>query len=113
MPERNVHSAATGGDYGTVHGWHTGTGTLPHRALGGHPGPVWGIAFGRGGLLATAGRDGTARLWDVRTGQPVGERLTGHEDALTHLAFSPSGDLLATASDDGTARLWPLTARTP
>ena len=96
-----------------------------------HDGFAAGVAFSlHGRVLATGGGDGLVRLWDVtgddvslrmtvpghtdvRTGQPIGERLTGHEDALTHLAFSPSGDLLATASDDGTARLWPLTARTP
>jgi WD40 repeat protein len=32
--------------------------------------------------------------------------LTGHEDSVNHLAFSPDGQLLATASWDGTAKLW-------
>ena len=57
-----------------------------------------------GRLLATAGSDGTARLWDPSTGKHR-RTLTGHL-AVNSVAFSPDGRLLATAGDDGTARLW-------
>src|SRR5438874_9024141 len=43
-----------------------------------------------GELLATAGADQKVRLWDATTGQPVAA-LTGHEDAVAGLAFSPDG----------------------
>ncbi|ACK68334.1 WD-40 repeat protein [Rippkaea orientalis PCC 8801] len=33
-------------------------------------------------------------------------KLTGHEDAVNSVTFSPNGQLIATASSDGTIRLW-------
>ena len=58
-----------------------------------------------GRLLATAGDDSTARLWDPATGEHL-RTLTGHASEVNGVAFSPDGRLLATAGDDSTARLW-------
>ena len=58
-----------------------------------------------GRLLATAGGDKTARLWDPATGKHL-RTLTGHAYSVDGVAFSPDGRLLATASVDGMARLW-------
>jgi WD40 repeat protein len=33
-------------------------------------------------------------------------RLVGHEDYVSSVAFSPNGDTIATASNDGTVKLW-------
>lgn len=49
--------------------------------------------------------DGTAHLWDVRTGSELA-LLLGHRGTLTSAAFSPDGSRLLTASRDKTARLW-------
>ena len=56
--------------------------------------------------LASGSDDHTVRLWDAATGQPVGQPLAGHDDAVTSVAFSPDGTRLASGSDDNTVRLW-------
>lgn len=65
---------------------------------------LYGVAFSPGGTrLATGGLDGTVRLWDLETGEPV---LTlAHPDWVSAVAFSPDG-VLATACRDGVVRLW-------
>src|SRR5262249_44014569 len=49
----------------------------------------------------------TARLWDSRTGVPVGAALN-HGNPVTSIAFHPYSPLLITGCRDGTVRLWDL-----
>ena len=63
-----------------------------------------------GTTLASAGWDGTVRLWNPATRTQLG-RLTGHNERVTAVAFSPDGKTLASAGWDGTARLWNLATR--
>ena len=58
-----------------------------------------------GTRFVTASADGTARIWDVATGRPIGAAL--QHGAWVHTAdFSPDGREIVTASWDSNARLW-------
>ena len=60
-----------------------------------------------GKLLASAGGDGTVRLWDPATGQVAGALLPAEPGGgVNAVAFSPDGKLLAAAYSDGLVRLW-------
>ncbi len=49
--------------------------------------------------------DGTARIWDVETGQ-VTLILEGHQDRVSWSEFSPDSRFVVTASGDGSSRVW-------
>ncbi|MEU7180844.1 MULTISPECIES: caspase family protein [Streptomyces] len=56
-----------------------------------------------------------ARLWDLRTLQPLGHPLRGHVERITAAALTNRGDasLAVTVSEDRSARIWDLTADQP
>ena len=55
-------------------------------------------------MVVTASRDCTARVWDARTGEPIG--VLKHSDVVWDAAFSPDSKLVVTASGDGSACVW-------
>src|SRR5262249_42492923 len=57
-------------------------------------------------VLATAGKDGTVRLWDARTGE-AGAVLRGHKGAVQCVAISRDGRL-ASGGADGLGQFWDL-----
>ena len=58
-----------------------------------------------GPSLATAGSDRTVRLWNVAERRCL-HILTGHDDTVRQLSFSPDGTRLATAANDRAIRIW-------
>jgi RNA polymerase sigma factor (sigma-70 family) len=76
-------------------------------ALVGHKGAVNAVAFARSGkLVATAGADGTVRVWNLATGDQVYALKQPGKPA--GVAFSPDDRLLAavTLGKDGEVRVW-------
>uniref|UniRef100_W5LHR0 Coronin n=1 Tax=Astyanax mexicanus TaxID=7994 RepID=W5LHR0_ASTMX len=57
------------------------------------------------GLLVSSSYDMTVRLWNLDTGDEV-KKLSGHQDQIFGMAWSPDGKLLATVCKDGKVRLY-------
>ena len=122
-PRETVYSIAfspdgkklvTGENLNTARLWDTETGKVIHEFHGhmsivsprGVRVKVMAVAFSPdGSLVLTGSIDGTARLWDVRTGKEV-RTLTSDLAAVLSATFSPDGKWVVTGSVDGTAALW-------
>ncbi|MFI9240638.1 helix-turn-helix domain-containing protein [Streptomyces sp. NPDC053079] len=99
---------AAGDGRGTATVWRTASPDRPVHSWQAHARAVTSVAFRPGdpSSLATAGEDGTARLWRTDGAAPrLEQRLLGHEDAVYRVLFL-DGATLATASQDNTARIW-------
>lgn len=61
------------------------------------------------GVLAAAGRDAVANIWDIRSGRQM-HKLLGHSKWIRSIRMV--GDTVITGSDDWTARMWSISRGT-
>uniref|UniRef100_A0A9J8D3J0 Coronin n=1 Tax=Cyprinus carpio carpio TaxID=630221 RepID=A0A9J8D3J0_CYPCA len=109
----DTHKLVVAGDDAKIRVWQipkgglTETLTEPERVLRGHTEKIYSIKFHphASGLLASSSYDLTVRLWNLETGEEV-KRLSGHQDQIFGMAWSPDGKLLATVCKDGKVRLY-------
>ncbi|MFI6288654.1 hypothetical protein ACIBCM_28575 [Streptomyces sp. NPDC051018] len=104
----------SGGDDGTVRFWELTEQALVQRSFARLPGAVTCVR-GVGGLALTGGADRTIRVWDALSGEPDGEPLTGHSDAVGRLTAGRFAGVPAVFSigADATLRTWDLRGRRP
>ena len=55
-------------------------------------------------IFLDSGMDGIGRVWDLRSGRSM-MLLEGHVQAITDVAFLPSGYTVATGSSDNSVRI--------
>jgi ABC-type phosphate transport system substrate-binding protein/tetratricopeptide (TPR) repeat protein len=100
LPDGNFFTGTTDG---TVQRWDT-LGNAVGEPIAAHTGTVRSITTSPDGqTVATAGKDGTAKLWGVDgTGKAT---LSGHQGPVNAVAMKPDGTVV-TGGEDGTVRQW-------
>ncbi len=102
---KNSYTIASGGVDKTVRLWQV----FPPPSL--EEGGIYTVATSptASDIFATAGFDGTIKLWLQNQGDNSKELisiLSGHNSTITQIQYSPDGKLLASASADNTIKLW-------
>ncbi|MBO4269097.1 caspase family protein [Microbispora triticiradicis] len=112
----------SGSDDATVRVWDLSTGQVVGQPLAGHTETVNAVACTvlNGRPIAVTGsgdafssgdsEDNTVRVWDLSTGQVVGEPLAGHTGAVNAVACTVLNGrpVVVSGSDDATVRVWDL-----
>lgn len=109
----NTQRLAVAGDDAKIRVWQvpegglTETLTEPEVILQGHTEKIYSIKFHplASGILVSSSYDLTVRMYNVESGEQV-KVLTGHQDQIFGMAWSPDGKLLATVCKDGKVRIY-------
>ncbi|GAA6006312.1 uncharacterized protein JCM10292_002643 [Rhodotorula paludigena] len=84
----------------------TGFPTMTTHVLQEHTDEVWRLEWSHNGeWLATAGKDRTAMIWNVKAGFALDKVFREHTDPVSCLAWSPDDSILLTAAD-ATIKMW-------
>jgi WD40 repeat protein/serine/threonine protein kinase len=82
------------------------------HALVGHKDDAYSVCYSPNGkLIATAGKDGKARLWDAGSYREL--HRFDHKTEVNGVAFSPDSEMLASCTDGGRIFLFNVAAGTP
>lgn len=74
--------------------------------LTGHDSVIFSAAWSPdGAYIATGSRDGTVRIWDAVTGDPL-YLFAGHEGAVKAVDWSPDGTRIASGDDENRVLIW-------
>lgn len=106
---------ASAGDDRTIRLWETKT-WQPVRVLRGEERPINSIAFSPDGrvLASGSGRNGNViqpgtphriRLWNVDSGEPIGD-VSGHDTNTLAVAFAPNGKRLVSGHENTSVWVW-------
>ena len=101
----NGTALAVGQANGRVTEWDLDPESYP-AVLTRHADWVYNVAYSPDGVLASASKDGTVKVWNRFASTYQWTTLRGHAGEVTAVAYSPDGSRLASASEDGTVRLW-------
>lgn len=109
-PDPKAGLVATAGYDRVIRLWNLDDGKLL-RALEGHNGAVYDLAFSPDGkLLASAGGDASVKIWKVATGQRL-DTLSQPTGEQFHVAFTADGEHFLAAGADKQIRLWKLLSK--
>lgn len=102
-------------DQGKLSAWNIAQDTTaaPRWTQAAHTARINDIAVLRAqGLAATAGDDGSVRIWNLQDGTLLAALSPVTPTLLTDVALEPSGGLVAAVGPDGLVHLWDVAART-
>lgn len=79
--------------------------------IDGHGGTVQGLSlFDSDRLLASAGTDGSVRVWELSSRRELTDAGSGHQAPVTSVVFLDDGQMLASGSFDKSVKVWEVPA---
>jgi len=82
--------------------------------LVGHEGGVTSVSYSPDGLsIASGSRDGTIRIWDMRTGEEKITPLRSDDGSILAVAFCPNGRIVGSGTEGSAVCIWAQVTELP